>query len=101
MRERLDGKFGKTLLLASGDSQAQPYVKCNSEVHVRKLFLGIQIRGVCDDPPTVLVSVHVPYVMRMTQNVFSVDLLDELHLQVRRLSFEVACDRVDLFLGSG
>src|SRR6266404_4510827 len=39
--------------------------------------------------------------MSMTQNIFSIDLLDELHLQVRRLSFEVAYDLVDIFLRSG
>jgi len=37
----------------------------------------------------------------MTQNIFDIDFLDELHFEVRRLPLEIACDLVDFFLGGG
>jgi hypothetical protein len=57
-----------------------------------------KIGRVRDDPPTVLVSVHIPYVMAVTEDVFGVNFLTEFHLQVRSLAVHVANDFIGFFL---
>ena len=57
-------------------------MKGQREVHVRELLLRIQILGTGDYPPTILLGVYVPQIMRDCENPLRIDLLHKLDLLV-------------------
>ncbi len=77
--KRFNGKVGELGLVGTRDAQAQPDMEGDGQIHVRKLILRIEVRRIGDDPPAVDIRVNVPHRVLMTEDVFDIDLLQELN----------------------
>ena len=75
-------------------AEAKTNMESQSEVHARKLLLRVEVRGVCYYPPTVNVSVNIPYAMLVAQDVLGVDLLKEDNFEVGRLGLHVVDNKL-------
>jgi hypothetical protein len=96
-RERFDGMVRQLRSLAARNTQAQADMERHGQVHVRKLLLRVEVRRIGNDPPAILVGMHVPDRVLMAQHIFDVHLLQELDREVGRLRIHVIDDGLFLF----
>ena len=97
--ERFNPETAECLTIATWNSKAEAHVKGESEAHIRELYLRGEIGRLSDHPPSLLVGVYVPDIVRDTMQSLGVDLLKEVDSLVWCLRGKVVDDGLSLLIG--